>query len=403
MLSFKSLAAASAALTFFSGVNAGYPVEVVKRNQEPSQPSCTDFTPFVYAGCFENLGSPFPDTLLYKGPNTQNMTVETCVAFCKGNDYRYAGLEYYSECFCGASVNGPQVDESQCNVPCTGNSSETCGANNRLNIYQDPTFPTVDDSILSDYKPLGCYSEGSSGRSLAWRQDQLSTTNLTVEACLYACKDAGFPIAGVEYGQECYCGVVLGNGTLPLSSSLCNKPCTGNSTETCGGSSTLDLYVALDLESSQPCQSGPPSWSSTTTSTTSSSTTSTSSTVSTTSSTSTPSTSTWVSSTPSSPVSSTPSTSSTSCKTTISTSTIPKTSTSCTTSTIKQPSCFTKADFSRIILDPKQANHIVATNDFHNFHKDNCIPLHINLYYHSNANMRILMRKLVLNAHPDFL
>ncbi len=88
MLSFKSLAAASAALTFFSGVNAGYPVEVVKRNQEPSQPSCTDFTPFVYAGCFENLGSPFPDTLLYKGPNTQNMTVETCVAFCKGSFLR---------------------------------------------------------------------------------------------------------------------------------------------------------------------------------------------------------------------------------------------------------------------------------------------------------------------------
>lgn len=99
--------------------------------------------------------------------------------------------------FCGASVYGPQVDESQCNVPCGGNSSETCGANNRLNIYQDPTFPTVDDSIISDYQSIGCYSEGTSGRALNWRQNQLSTTNLTIEECLYACKDNGFPVAGV--------------------------------------------------------------------------------------------------------------------------------------------------------------------------------------------------------------
>jgi hypothetical protein len=30
-------------------------------------------------------------------------------------------------------------------------------------------------------------------------------------------------------------------------------PCTGNSSEICGGSSTLDLYVAVDLESTEPC------------------------------------------------------------------------------------------------------------------------------------------------------
>ncbi|CZR66188.1 related to beta-1,3 exoglucanase [Phialocephala subalpina] len=317
MLTFQSLATASAVLTFLSGADAGsyYTAELVKRNQEPSQPSCTDFTPFVYAGCFQNLGSPDPDALLYKGPNTQNMTVETCVAFCKGNDYRYAGLEYYSECFCGASVNGPQVDESQCDVPCTGNSSETCGANNRLNIYQDPTFPVVNNSIISDYQASGCYSEGSSGRALNWRQDQLSTTNLTIETCLYACKDAGFPIAGVEYGQECYCGVVLGNGTLPISSSSCNMPCTGDSTETCGGPNALNLYVATDLESSQPCQNGGSSSSSsvaTVTSTTSSSSSSTSSVVTTTSSSISTTSSSVSSTSTSSTVSSTSSTSSTS-------------------------------------------------------------------------------------------
>jgi hypothetical protein len=76
----KSLAAASAALTLFSGVNAGISV---KRTGGPALPSCTDFTPFVYAGCFTDPSTP--RALLYSSNlDTQTMTVEKCVAFCKG-------------------------------------------------------------------------------------------------------------------------------------------------------------------------------------------------------------------------------------------------------------------------------------------------------------------------------
>ena len=83
MLNLNFFTAAAAAFTLVSGVNAGgYPVNMMRRNQEPSQPSCTNFTPFKYAGCFKDLSSP--RALLYTGPSTQNMTVETCVAFCKG-------------------------------------------------------------------------------------------------------------------------------------------------------------------------------------------------------------------------------------------------------------------------------------------------------------------------------
>jgi hypothetical protein len=82
MLNLNYFTAAAAALTLISGVNAGsYPV--MKRNQEPSQPSCTNFTPFKYAGCFQDPSNP-ERALLFSGPSTQNMTVETCVAFCKG-------------------------------------------------------------------------------------------------------------------------------------------------------------------------------------------------------------------------------------------------------------------------------------------------------------------------------
>lgn len=81
MLNLKTFVIASAALTLVSGVSAGglYPV---KRNEEPGRPSCTDFTPFKYAGCFLDTGAT--RTLLYTGPRNQNQTVQECVAFCKG-------------------------------------------------------------------------------------------------------------------------------------------------------------------------------------------------------------------------------------------------------------------------------------------------------------------------------
>ena len=81
MLNLKSFVAASAALTLVSGVSANV---VAKRNEEPAQPSCTNFTPFVYAGCYQDPSSPERALLYNSNLPTQNMTVEICVAFCKG-------------------------------------------------------------------------------------------------------------------------------------------------------------------------------------------------------------------------------------------------------------------------------------------------------------------------------
>jgi hypothetical protein len=69
-----------------------------------------------------------------------------------------------------------------------------------LTVYQDPTFPYDNTSIISDYTPQGCWTEGTNGRTLVYRQDALSTATLTVEECLFSCKAGGYPLAGVEYG-----------------------------------------------------------------------------------------------------------------------------------------------------------------------------------------------------------
>ena len=164
----------------------------------------------------------------------------------------------YGQCFCGASVGGPQTSESNCSFPCTGNNTESCGGNDIISVYQDTTFPTVDNTTISDYTPMGCYSDlGPNGRTLAWRQDQIPDANLTIEACLHACKEGGYAFAGVEYSKECYCGVVLGNGTAKVDESNCQMTCNGNTTELCGGAANLYLYVAEDLLSESPCNGNP--------------------------------------------------------------------------------------------------------------------------------------------------
>ncbi|KFA81670.1 hypothetical protein S40288_09921 [Stachybotrys chartarum IBT 40288] len=185
-------------------------------------PPCLEpFRPFVYSGCYQD-GSP--RTLEYRSEqSSRNMTIEACVAECKGefpwyhvyaakkmahyvplgNGFRYAGLEYYGECYCGATVNSPALDESQCNLPCNGNSSETCGGNDALSIYQDTTFTTHPSEVdIEDYAPLGCYTDdGPNGRSLPWPRD-IPQETFTPAQCLSACRDRGFPFAGTEYSRK---------------------------------------------------------------------------------------------------------------------------------------------------------------------------------------------------------
>ncbi|KAI1354459.1 WSC domain-containing protein [Xylaria sp. FL0043] len=233
-------------------------------------PSClTPFEPFVYTGCYDNGQPGTKEALsLRTDLDTQNMTVETCVAHCKGNSYRLAGLSYYGVCYCGETVSTALLPEDQCSFPCTGNSSETCGGDTQVNIWMDPTFPPLEDQTnISEYVPVGCWTDDSSeGKALFYRQDNLDSSALTTEQCLQSCLSGGFPFAGTEYGGECYCGVVVGNGTaLAADASTCNMPCNGQSDEICGGPARLSLYVAKDLQSLEPCGTPPDSSSTITT------------------------------------------------------------------------------------------------------------------------------------------
>src|ERR1700743_3381316 len=106
----------------------------------PELPAClSPFQPFVYTGCYKDTCSP--DTLSMRTTlPSDNMTVEICTAECKGNGYRYAGLEYYGNCYCGQTIRGDHMDDSKCSYSCNGNHAEKCGGSNFMSIWSDPTF-----------------------------------------------------------------------------------------------------------------------------------------------------------------------------------------------------------------------------------------------------------------------
>ncbi|TLD23076.1 hypothetical protein PspLS_07277 [Pyricularia sp. CBS 133598] len=231
-----------------------------------SLPSCpSPFTPYVYTGCYTSLSNP--DTLPFRAEVSRaDMTVEKCQAACKGNGYRFAGLEYYGECRCGSSIGGTKVAESDCTLACTGNKSQVCGGNNRLSIYEDPTFPAAASVTVDDYKNIGCHfgSLNPGGRALVYRVQDVTGQPWNRETgsntkCIAGCMSRGFPYAGTEYGGECWCGVVITNGIVAAPPSECNKPCLGAPEQNCGGPSRINIFVAKGLESTEPCEQQPPS------------------------------------------------------------------------------------------------------------------------------------------------
>jgi hypothetical protein len=242
--------------------------------------------PWAPLGCYTDsvqartlsVGMPVPG-----GPG--NMTVENCQAACFGAKYNIAGVEYAQECYCDNIYNnggGPAPDgNAQCNMNCNGNTYEVCGGPNRLNVYMyvagpststtattttpaatttpsgvattpvtttpsaTPTSSGTASSLPVGWTYRGCYIDNANGRILA--PNGASDTN-TVESCAQSCVALGKTVAGLEYTRECYCGSALVNGAaLAGADNQCNMPCSGNSSEICGGPSRMSIYAVGNM------------------------------------------------------------------------------------------------------------------------------------------------------------
>lgn len=199
-------------------------------------------------------------------------TVDSCLTTCNSQGFEYAGVEYGSQCFCGASLPAAVTwSTGSCNMTCNGNSSETCGGFDAIELFglvspatttatistpstssvvaaPTSTYATIVDSEdASEWYALGCAVDSTTTRLLTGASE-LTLASVTVDSCLTSCEDQGFEYAGVEYGSQCFCGASL-PANVTWSTSGCTMACNGNSSETCGGFDAIELFRIVSASS----------------------------------------------------------------------------------------------------------------------------------------------------------
>ncbi|CRK32717.1 hypothetical protein BN1708_019100, partial [Verticillium longisporum] len=68
---------------------------------------------------------------------------------------------------------------------------------------------------------------------------------MTANECLDRCGEFGYMAAGLEYGEECYCGDPANIdtiGTVFRPETECNILCAGNDSSICGGGNRMSTY-----------------------------------------------------------------------------------------------------------------------------------------------------------------
>ncbi|KAL1297904.1 hypothetical protein AAFC00_006419 [Neodothiora populina] len=146
-----------------------------------------------------------------------------------------------------SSAASPSVTSSSSSAFSTASSSSTSTSST---VSVTPTAPAiVYNNVGKEYDYLGCYNDTSSARALNSTMLYGTTqNNMTLEKCATFCGQYSY--FGVEYGQECYCGKTIGNGSYNSTLTQCTKSCPGNSTELCGGGNALQMYMAFTTSTS---------------------------------------------------------------------------------------------------------------------------------------------------------
>ncbi|KAJ1126109.1 hypothetical protein NDU88_004518 [Pleurodeles waltl] len=89
-----------------------------------------------YLGCFLDTGNP--PALGGSSGTSNKLTVQVCIRFCRRKGYKYAGVEAGYACFCGNDVDMERhqpVSAVECDQVCFGKSSQLCGGDGRIGIY----------------------------------------------------------------------------------------------------------------------------------------------------------------------------------------------------------------------------------------------------------------------------
>lgn len=119
---------------------------------------------FTYKGCYvDNVSGR---VLPHQRPDSDTLTIDSCITTCVGLGYSIAGAEYSRQCFCGNAIyNGGALAsaDTECNMNCAGDASQKCGDGNRLSVYSNTTITEYQPAkaqttgLPGSWSYLGCY------------------------------------------------------------------------------------------------------------------------------------------------------------------------------------------------------------------------------------------------------
>lgn len=144
-------------------------------------------------GCYADF-YPSSRALTGASTTTSTMTPQSCAAYCTNAGYEVSGVEYGSQCYCDHLL--PTTSSSNCNVPCSGDSSKICGGANALNVV---------------YTAASTLKTSSAKRGLSWPYNNNASTfslwNPYQETWLYNWEMYN-PTAGTSFSGATYVGLV---------------------------------------------------------------------------------------------------------------------------------------------------------------------------------------------------
>lgn len=169
-----------------------------------------------YAGCFKenNPGRQLESQIL----SSDTLTSADCIAACAEGGWTFCGTQYHRECWAGNTIPRLKVDETNCNFRCAGAINQVCGGEGAadllggsfISLFADvtrwdgnTTVPeegaTVTNPGVHGFVSRGCITEGDGVRALPYG---VALEKATVSNCVARCKERGYSMAGLEYGQE---------------------------------------------------------------------------------------------------------------------------------------------------------------------------------------------------------
>ncbi|KJX97614.1 hypothetical protein TI39_contig476g00008 [Zymoseptoria brevis] len=205
-----------------------------------------------YIGCYRDTFNPNRQMASLMYVDNTNNTAGRCINTCSEAGYTFTATIAQTECWCGNALPAMRANEEDCNLRCSGDSSHSCGGNgpephdqNMISLFADTTKwdgilqgpPVALPKTSGQYTFAGCYQE-TNGRTFSAKVQ--NSVNQTVDNCRDFC--AGYPLFGLQYASECYCGSNIARTSTQTTDDSCNFNCKGNNSVVCGGPSLMQVY-----------------------------------------------------------------------------------------------------------------------------------------------------------------